>query len=1508
MDMESKAENGPQEDRPLAAIYSELGHALFRSKRFADAAQAFREALRDRPDAAELQVSLGQAYQAQQRHEEALRAYLEAVRLAPDASPALELCQQLLTPELATGVADWANTVWRSALEKRAMEAGTRGSVHLLLGRINLYRGAFPEALQDFQVARQCRPGDVFSLEGLGESLWREGHPERALPILEQAMNLADQLGDADRRGTTRLRLGRVLMDLKRYQEASAVVEQGLSLNEAPPVEFLTLLGKCRLALGQPEPALSAADAALQRDSSQMEAHALRAAALYDLKRFEEAVKAADAVLRVVPNNPLAIRIKAQAIIDGKLEKYIPQAIRLLEVYLRQQPADAARHRLLIRVLRENQRPVEDVVNALRRAVAGEPDEERPAFLTELAETCLAAGHADEAIQALDSAAKIDPGARSAQWWQLYGDAQAQAGNTEAATHSYEEGLRLEPANAALLDHHAELLFKLDRLPEAIEAWRRLIETSPVDGRTRLRITEALRRQGDLPGALTAVGEAVGVLNWNDYPIKAQAYQLKAGILEALARPSAEIADAWFEAGRQQYWGNNTQEALTLFRRARAVDDTHQATCWYLSDALLHDCYRQTAPYVDQASLEESLRIWEAGYRMGRPENGEADYSWAYTVRALINEQTARLRSPDRAGLWWEAVAYLERAIVLRADEVYRWAHLARFHRYLDNDNTTLAVTRGALQIDPREVAALDERAAGLADSAASPADWSAALEAIEARQKVENSLWLGAVKGLVLLYLGRPEEALPLLTQQLEADGEDVWSRSLRAFTYLLLNQPALAREDYQRMWDGRDDPRLGHVENRSKFASAACHLSFLTGQRALLDEAIAIYQSVRRDPIQRVDDSLGCCYLARGGPGDLEEGEARLTQYIVEAVDGPSLESVERFDLPLLETRLRDLPQREQALKVLERVRPVLAARRAELDRAHPRTEAEEIARAQEEMRSIAGRAEPGGWTWIAAQAMLAHWHTAKMEWAEALAIYRRLLAKAPEGFPEAEGGLVQCRVGLQEAGDEALKRGRAAEAKSCLLQALDLAPESSPAGKDVPAGLHARLGCACFQLGELPEARAHFAEAIRAYGEAGATDAGEALGAQCVSLLPGTAAYWALDAEWQALPASPDSSAPVRDHLPAARRRLSEYLSRRYQLSEQAGKSVQLLPVVTPIAVEMGAKLIPPNAETDWPLIKVRFPEMRQHIENDTGVVVPGVRVRSNEIGLSAESYLVLLDEVPLAAGEVHMDRRYTMTPGGALEAAGIPSDAVIATADPLTGAPGFWIGPEHWSVAASHNLTLWEDPLEFMVRHIEAILGRNLWQFLGVQEVENLIERWSGTDRGAALVKAALPDPALHVRFARVLRALVKERVPIGAWENILETVRDTGLESEEPGAAVRAIRIGLKPRLPGNGKNDERRQLPAEIEDRIARWIWRQDDRTYLAILPEATQDLLAGLRKVLEPAAGNVVLVASNSEVRPFVRRLIQHEFPDVMVIANDELLARGSAAGSKAEGAYSHA
>src|SRR5262249_50667663 len=148
-----------------------------------------------------------------------------------------------------------------------------------------------------------------------------------------------------DRRATTRLRLAQVLIDQGHYYEAKLVIEQGLALRETNTVKFQVLLSQCHLALKHYDMALQASEMALAEGNKEIEAHTVRAAALYELKRYDDAVKAADEALKLSPTQLQAIRIKAQALISGRHDEDLTQAIRLLHVYIREQPADSERRR-----------------------------------------------------------------------------------------------------------------------------------------------------------------------------------------------------------------------------------------------------------------------------------------------------------------------------------------------------------------------------------------------------------------------------------------------------------------------------------------------------------------------------------------------------------------------------------------------------------------------------------------------------------------------------------------------------------------------------------------------------------------------------------------------------------------------------------------------------------------------------------------------------------------------------------------------------------------------------------------------------------------------------------------------------------------------------------------------------------------------------------------------------------------------------------------------------------
>jgi len=117
--------------------------------------------------------------------------------------------------------------------------------------------------------------------------------------------------------------------------------------------------------------------------------------------------------------------------------------------------------------------------------------------------------------------------------------------------------------------------------------------------------------------------------------------------------------------------------------------------------------------------------------------------------------------------------------------------------------------------------------------------------------------------------------------------------------------------------------------------------------------------------------------------------------------------------------------------------------------------------------------------------------------------------------------------------------------------------------------------------------------------------------------------------------------------------------------------------------------------------------------------------------NETDLPDGTYIVMINEIPLASGNVSLKRRFL---------AGIErrcSHALASTEspfpDPVTGDDGFWI-EERTPLARveSQKPELWSLS-DYMMRHVEAVVGRMSEEFLGHQEIMNLLDNdSSGSD--------------------------------------------------------------------------------------------------------------------------------------------------------------------------------
>lgn len=325
-------------------------------------------------------------------------------------------------------------------------------------------------------------------------------------------------------------------------------------------------------------------------------------------------------------------------------------------------------------------------------------------------------------------------------------------------------------------------------------------------------------------------------------------------------------------------------------------------------------------------------------------------------------------------------------------------------------------------------------------------------------------------------------------------------------------------------------------------------------------------------------------------------------------------------------------------------------------------------------------------------------------------------------------------------------------------------------------------------------------------------------------------------------------------------------------------QEGQAAQMLPVVTPIALEVALDLTPLFEEGEAEGMRA-ITSMRGRIAEATGVGVPGVRVRGNEGDLAPGTYIIILDEVPLVMGSVNQGHVFTKAPDTLLGTLGVD---YVAVRDPVDGGEGAWVAAER---AEELPEPRWAAG-EYIARHLEAVLLRNLAQFAGHVEVrERLTQSWSADAR------TILNNSALLTAFTRALQALLWEGVPTVDLEPLC-----AGFLAQRSGAAsldqtVADLRMlpGIRPRLPGAAPGTALLRLGPRLERALAERLLEYGDIHILALEPEPTQEALAAVRDGYDPAHPTA-LVCEDPTLRPYVRRLVELEFPDLHVLAAAEL------------------
>jgi flagellar biosynthesis protein FlhA len=337
--------------------------------------------------------------------------------------------------------------------------------------------------------------------------------------------------------------------------------------------------------------------------------------------------------------------------------------------------------------------------------------------------------------------------------------------------------------------------------------------------------------------------------------------------------------------------------------------------------------------------------------------------------------------------------------------------------------------------------------------------------------------------------------------------------------------------------------------------------------------------------------------------------------------------------------------------------------------------------------------------------------------------------------------------------------------------------------------------------------------------------------------------------------------------------------------------APDAIDVAVTIDQLSVEVGYALVSLVDEKQGGTLLNRVRAIRRQIATETGVVVPPVHVADN-LQLAPRGYAILVKGVEVARGELYADRLLAINPGTA--------DTALdgtATREPAFGLPAVWIGQDQRDKASAAGFTV-VDATTALSTHLSETIRGFLPDLLTRQQTKELVDRVGQTS--PKLIEELVPKLASIGDIQRVLRQLLRERVPIRDLTTILEAIADAASASKDADAIAESVR-GAIGRAICRPYQNEKGELPAialsaALEERLLSSIIRTEQGAVLALEPTQAQRLATRIAEVFGSAVAQPVLLCSPA-LRPHVWRLFARVLPHLGVLSHNEIPSQISVA-----------
>ncbi len=325
--------------------------------------------------------------------------------------------------------------------------------------------------------------------------------------------------------------------------------------------------------------------------------------------------------------------------------------------------------------------------------------------------------------------------------------------------------------------------------------------------------------------------------------------------------------------------------------------------------------------------------------------------------------------------------------------------------------------------------------------------------------------------------------------------------------------------------------------------------------------------------------------------------------------------------------------------------------------------------------------------------------------------------------------------------------------------------------------------------------------------------------------------------------------------------------------------------------PVVLEVGSAIsqLMKKDRSGTTFIDQMIPKMRHALYQDLGVRFPGVHVRTDSTSLEAAEYAIHLNEVPITRGKLILKHVLTNETEETLRRYNLP----FITSRGSMGMPALWVDEKYREILQKAGIRFWSG-LEVMILHISKFFRQYANEFIGIQEVRGILE----------FIEKVFPDLVKEVtrlvplqKLTEILRRLVQEQVSIKDLRTVLEALGEWAQTEKDVVLLTEYVRSSLKRYISYKYSLGQpvlsAYLVDPEIEDMVRAAIKQTSAGSYLALDPDSAQLILHSLRTTIQPSppGGQPPLLITNMDVRRFIRKLIEGDFPELPVISYQEVV-----------------